>query len=143
MILNKILCGIDYNTNIYSSYVFNEDIKIKKKEILNLKKQCKDIIVTSINTWKELEVLKSFKEFKNGVNVTNFTKYFLERDAMLYIFKVHYKNKTLYKYIMDIASRCYDEDIKTIPWDIHNIFFPWGQNILQVNNIIFIYKKSI
>jgi len=142
LLLNKILCGMDYNANIYSSFVFNEDTKIQKQEMLKLKQQCKEVILTCIDTWKELEVLKSYKEFKNGVNVTNFTKYFLARDAMLHVFKVHYKRKTLYKYVIDISSRCYDEDIKTMPWDISTLFFPWSQNVIKVHNVIIHYEKK-
>ena len=142
VILNKLLCGCEYNENIYSGYIFDDDKEKRKQQILKLKKLSVEIIRTCIKQWEELQKLKNFKGFTRGVTVKNFKEYFLNRTAIIKVYKMTNDKDSFFSYILELSTKIYDKDIATIPWIIDKIQLPWMEKPIYVTNLIIKYKKK-
>ena len=142
VILNKLLCGCEYNENIYSGYIFDDDKEKRKQQILKLKKLSVEIIRTCIKQWEELQKLKKFKGFTRGVTVKNFKEYFLNRAAIIKVYRMTNDKDSFFSYLIELSTKIYDEEIATIPWVIDKIQLPWMGKPIYVTNLIIKYKKE-
>ena len=142
VILNKLLCGGEYNENIYSGYIFDDDKEKRKQQILKLKKLSVEIIRTCIKQWEELQKLKKFKGFTRGVTVKNFKEYFLNRAAIIKVYRMTNDKDSFFSYLIELSTKIYDEEIATIPWVIDKIQLPWMGKPIYVTNLIIKYKKE-
>ena len=142
VILNKLLCGGEYNENIYSGYIFDDDKEKRKQQILKLKKLSVEIIRTCIKQWEELQKLKNFKGFTRGVTVKNFKEYFLTRAAIIKVYRMANDKDSFFSYIIELSTKIYDKEIATIPWVIDKIQLPWMGKPIYVTNLIIKYKKE-
>jgi len=142
VILNKLLCGGEYNENIYSGYIFDDDKEKEKQQILKLKKLSAEIIRTCIKQWGELQKLKNFKGFTRGVTIKSFKEYFLTRAAIIKVYKMTNGKDSFFSYIIELSTKIYDKEIATIPWVIDKIQLPWMEKPIYVTNLIIKYKKE-
>lgn len=142
VILNKLLCGGEYNENIYSGYIFDDDKEKRKQQVNKLKKLSVEIIRTCIKQWEELQKLKNFKGFTRGVTVKNFKEYFLNRTAIIKVYRMTNDRDSFFSYLLELSTKIYDKDIATIPWIIDKIQLPWMKKPLYVTNLIIKYKRE-
>lgn len=142
VILNKLLCGGEYNENIYSGYIFDDDKEKRKQQIVKLKKLSVEIIRTCIKQWEELQKLKRFKGFTRGVTVKNFKEYFLNRTAIIKVYRMTNGKDSFFSYLIELSTKIHDEDIATIPWIIDKIQLPWMGKPIYVTNLIIKYKRE-
>ena len=142
VILNKLLCGCEYNENIYSGYIFDDDKEKKKQQLNKIKKLSVEIIRTCIKQWEKLQKLKRFKEFARGITVKNFKEYFLNRSAIIKVYRMTNGRDSFFSYLIELSTKIYDKDIATIPWIIDKIQLPWMEKPIYVTNLIIKYKKE-
>lgn len=142
VILNKLLCGGEYNENIYSEYIFDDDKEKRKQQLNKIKKLSVEISRTCIKQWEELQKLKRFKEFARGITVKNFKEYFLNRAAIIKVYRMTNDKDSFFSYLIELSTKIYDKDIATIPWIIDKIQLPWMEKPIYVTNLIIKYKKK-
>lgn len=142
VILNKLLCGGEYNENIYSGYIFDDDKEKRKQQLNKIKKLSVEIIRTCIKQWEELQKLKNLKDFTRGVTIKNFKEYFLNRAAIIKVYRMTNDKDSFFSYLLELSTKIYDKDIATIPWIIDKIQLPWMGKPIYVTNLIIKYKKK-
>ena len=101
-----------------------------------------EIIRTCIKQWEELQKLKKFKGFTRGVTVKNFKEYFLNRAAIIKVYRMTNDKDSFFSYLIELSTKIYDEEIATIPWVIDKIQLPWMGKPIYVTNLIIKYKKE-
>ena len=142
VILNKLLCGGEYNENIFSGYMFDDDKEKRKQQLNKIKKLSVEIIRTCIKQWGELQKLKRIKGFARGVTIKSFKEYFLTRAAIIKVYRMTNGKDSFFSYLIELSTKIYDEDIATIPWIIDKIQLPWMEKPIYVTNLIIKYKKK-
>ena len=145
ILINKLMCGYNHDDVIYDQYIFShneEDGTLLQDEIDTLIHNSENIVLKCIDSWPGLQELTRFEEFKDGINVSNFREYMLQRDCKLSLAKYECKNDIKYYWVIDVGNKKYDEYIGELPWDMRIVKTPYMNIPICVNNFGIKYKSD-
>lgn len=158
IILNKLLCGMEYNEVTYAGYYLWDKKDFAKtilqqqekelptdelpnnssqkttqlvipEEIELLKKNADETLNNVLQNWEDLKKLEKFEPFRQGFGLQHLREYILQRDGVLRYIE---QEEDEGYWHLTITWEPYDAEIKNLPWPINKIYLPFMKEKLVV-----------
>lgn len=158
IILNKLLCGMEYNEVTYAGYYLwdkkdfaktilqQQEKELLKDDVANnasqkttqliipeeielLKKNTNETLNNVLQNWGDLKKLEKFEPFRQGFGLQHLREYILQRDGVLRYIE---QEEDEGYWHLTITWEPYDAEIKNLPWPINKIYLPFMKEKLVV-----------